>query len=60
MSVKISLSFLKLKIVIIDLRINKIGLGLGENLLIILITRLTWTTNRFFEHFLVQSLHLNL
>ena len=59
-SIKISLPFLKLKIGIIDLRILEIGLVLSEILRFILIIRLSLTTKWFFEHFSVQSLHLNL
>ena len=59
-SIKISLPFLKLKIGIIDLRILEIGLVLSKILRFILIIRLSLTTKWFFEHFSVQSLHLNL
>ena len=59
-SIKISLPFLKLKIGIIDWRILEIGLVLSKILRFILIIRLSLTTKWFFEHFSVQSLHLNL
>ena len=59
-SIKISLPFLKLKIGIIDWRILEIGLVLSKILRLILIIRLSLTTKWFFEHFSVQSLHLNL